>query len=406
MESVGEFSEKESSHVRRKLKDMKIKLDELLQQKNLVDDEMKEIDKEIKIVNLSFEDDKVDAVVHQKSENIIKELQYLSNERELLGKQQENIEVKCKEINKHIQENIENKLSTIQEDLESLQRERKEIVSEDKEVEEKNQQILKESNEIESEMCYLSNMRNQINQDEYEIYSLMRKISEERSKLIMEDELLNKHYEFIIKDLTEVCERRNETMLKLQIDELNENDKNQILDEDLSLAVKQRGLEDQFENWKKEKKQNLKNHEKLDEFNENIQNKYEIVKNKIVNIQEKCQELSNLSNKLKEDYENNQKTKRVLVERFSENDHHLTSLIEKINSHQKEQNVESSTLFEQFQKLNEEKEIILDKNLEISSNMEVLNNQMQNLLVDEKEKKTCLQKNEEVFVVYLLALKY
>ena len=406
MESVGEFSEKESSHVRRKLKDMKIKLDELLQQKNLVDDEMKEIDKEIKIVNLSFEDDKVDAVVHQKSENIIKELQCLSNERELLGKKQENIEVKCKDINKHIQETIENKLSTIQEDLESLQRERKEIVSEDKEVEEKNQQILKESNEIESEMCYLSNMRNQINQDEYEIYSLMGKISEERSKLIMEDELLNKHYEFIIKDLTEVCERRNETMLKLQIDELNENDKNQILDEDLSLAVKQRGLEDQFENWKKEKKENLKNHEKLDEFNENIQNKYEIVKNKIVDIQEKCQELSNLSNKLKEDYENNQKTKRVLVERFSENDHHLTSLIEKINSHQKEQNVESSTLFEQFQKLNEEKEIILDKNLEISSNMEVLNNQMQNLLLDEKEKETCLQKNEEVFVVYLLALKY
>lgn len=191
-----------------------------------------------------------------------------------MGKKQENIEVKCKDINKHIQETIENKLSTIQEDLESLQKERKEIVSEDKEVEEKNQQILKESNEIESEMCYLSNMRNQINQDEYEIYSLMRKISEERSKLIMEDELLNKHYEFIIKDLTEVCERRNETMLKLQIDELNENDKNQILDEDLSLAVKQRGLEDQFENWKNGKKQHLKNHEKLDEFNENIQNKF------------------------------------------------------------------------------------------------------------------------------------
>ena len=334
-------------------------------------------------------------------------MQCLSNERELLGKKQQNIEVKCKEINKHIQETIENKLSTIQEDLESLQRERKEIVSEDKEIEEKNQQILKESNEIESEMYYLSNMRNQINQDEYEIYSLMGKISEERSKLIMEAELLNKHYEFIIKDLTEVCELRNDTMLKLQTDELNENDKNQILDEDLSLAVKQRGLEDQFENWKEEKKQNLKNHEKLDEFNENIQNKHEIVKNKIVNIQERYQELSNLSNKLKKDYENNQKTKRVLVERFSENDHHLTSLIEKINSHQKEQNVESSTLFEQFQKLNEEKEIIIDKNLEISSNMEVLNNQMQNLLLDEKEKETCLQKNEEVqFVVYLLALKY
>lgn len=154
---------------------------------------------------------------------------------------------------------------------------------------------------------------NKLEEDSKEINEIFKQINDERVKLIDQDKLLNARYPAIMESLQFVCEQRMDLQLLINDNSAKEESENI---KDLELAVVQQEIEQQFEEWKKEKEDLLKDNSDLENILESLLVKNETLKQKRKEIFEKKISLSKESDEIARNFEKNQISKEKLVKQF------------------------------------------------------------------------------------------
>ena len=158
--------------------------------------------------------------------------------------------------------------------LENVKNEKERIMREDQELEISNSKLWETTERIKQDTERVTVISSELEKDSKEINEIFTQINNERLKLIDQDKLLNARYPAILESLQLVCQQRIDLQLLVKEDSSKEESEKM---NDLELAVAQQDIEQQFEDWKREKENLLKDNSDLDKILESL-----LVKNEIL----------------------------------------------------------------------------------------------------------------------------
>jgi len=439
---------KEEAEVAKKLNNLKTKLDDLLLEKEAVDQRSAEVDKQLedckqssrikqqikevdiengdeyKLIKCEFDQVTVDRektlekkkIVEKKMENMNNEFEMIVYERNKIRSEDQEIEERCEEMRKQFdtfnQKTSQSDLPDSFEDrLEIIRAAKEAILSEDKEIDEESRLLWIKAHAVKDQMFNNAKKHQLLDADNEEIQKLFNDITNERTKLIEKDNLLNGRYQIIHDNIQNVCEKRVE--LKVEIEskkaETESGDKDSVMQEDLELAVKQKEFENIFENWKKEKASLIQDNKDLDILLDNLMNKFELLKEKKRILVDEDIYLQNQSQELKSKFEMNQNRKDTAIENFKEKEQLTTDLVEEFklltntgNDRTKDQEGEKSDknihhLLEEFEALKQRKNDLRVKDEEVTKKFVLANSEFEDLT---EENNILTQYQEEIETVY------
>ena len=208
--------------------------------------------------------------------------------------------------------------------LENVKNEKERIMRDDHELEISNAKLWETTERIKQDTERVTVISSKLEKDSKEINEIFKQINDERLKLIDQDKLLNARYPAIMESLQLVCQQRIDLQLLVKEDSSKEESEKM---NDLELAVAQQNIEQQFENWKKEKENFLKDNADLDKILESLLVKNEILKQKRTEIFEKKILLSKESDKVASIFEKNQASKEELIKQFKFEEDKIESIV-------------------------------------------------------------------------------
>ena len=228
----------------------------------------------------------------------------------------------------------------------------------------------------------LTVINHKLEEDSKEIDQIYKQINDERVKLIDQDKLLNARYPAIMESLQLVCQQRMNLQLIINdksIDEDSEKVK------DLDLALVQQDIEQQFEDWKKEKEDILKDNDDLEKFLESLLAKNDILKQKRTEIIEKKISLSKESDEVTRIFEQNQTSKEALVRQFKCEDDKIESIVKESREPLNSGSNDFRSFSDNFAHIKEKKQNIADKNIEYNEEISQMRETYENLLSQLKQ---------------------
>ena len=389
--------QEEKKGVKRKLSEIKNKLDILFEEKVKLDKDSAAVTKEIE--DLKNKCNSVDSKSSQSAQNgindeelkiVVEELSAVSLEKNQVKIANDELDLKCKDMEKKFEHilnlNHDKQIGSdsFLEKLEIIRREKEAIIKNDEEIEMDNQNLWIEAREIKHQMEVSSSINQQLEVDSEEMNEIFKKINDERGKLIQQDKLLNDRYSVIYGDIQEVCQERMELQLKMD-GNITEKDKNTYLQQDLLLAVKQKDCEKLFDNWKSEKETLLKDNRDLDGLLDNLLLKFELLKQKKADIQSKMQDLTKESDNLKLKFSDNEGRKNAVIKQFSDAEKHMNDIVHEVTKYYETNTDESNnqndiqSLLEEFEMMKKEKERLSLKDEEIMTRYNNVNSRFESL---------------------------
>ena len=160
---------------------MKNKLDDLLEEKETIDEKLAKLNKEITDMEKSISAPEND------------ETSVISNDAD-----------------------IENNMEGISKELEVVKEEKEGIMKRDAEVETENAKLWEKASALKSQMEHFSVVDATLEEDSKEVNEIFDKINYERSILIEKDKLLNDRYHAIYDGIRSVCIKRMEIKEKME----------------------------------------------------------------------------------------------------------------------------------------------------------------------------------------------
>ena len=388
--------QEEKKGVKRKLSEIKNKLDILFEEKVKLDKDSAAVTKEIE--DLKNKCNSEDSKSSQSAQNdideelklVLEELSSVSFEKNQVKIANDELDIKCKDMEEKFEYilnlNHDSKISSdgYLEKLEIIRREKEAIIKNDEEIEMDNQNLWIEAREIKHQMELSSSINQQLEVDSEEMNEIFKKINDERGKLIQQDKLLNDRYSVIYGDIQEVCQQRMELQQKMD-ENITEKEKNTYLQQDLLLAVKQKDCEKLFDNWKSEKETLLKDNRDLDGLLDNLLLKFELLKQKKANIQSKIEDLNKESEGLKVKFSDNESRKHAVIKQFSDAEKHMNDIVHEVTKYYETNTDESKnqndiqTVLNEFEMMKKEKESLALKDEEIMTRYNNVNSKFESL---------------------------
>lgn len=332
MSDVKEKLHEELESVSEQLHKLKENLDELLQEKILLDEESTFLSNEIKDCR-NNKNSETNAIgdIERDIRKILLELETLEEKKRLIQNENEQLDLVWGKMNTSFQEALHKSQSKNKDSedlfarLEHIKSEKERIISEDHELKTSEKKLWETAERIKLETEKITVISNKLEEDSKEINEIFKQINDERVKLIDKDKLLNERYPAIMESLQLVCEQRLD--LQLLINENSSKKESENL-KDLELAVVQQDIEQQFEEWKKEKEGILKDNCDLDNILESLLAKDETLKQKRTQIFEKKLSLSKESDEVARNFEKNQTVKEKLVKQFKYEEDKIDFIVE------------------------------------------------------------------------------
>ena len=234
-------------------------------------------------------------------------------------------------------------------------------------------------------------INNKLEEDSKEIDKIYEQINDERVKLIDKDKLLNARYPAIMESLQLVCQQRMNLQLIIN-DKSIDKDSEKI--KDLDLALVQQDIEQQFEDWKKEKEDILKNNNDLDKILESLLEKNDILKQKRTEIIEKKISLSKESDEVARSFEQNQTSKEALVRQFKCEDDKIESIVKESRESFNSGSSDFGSFSDNFAQIKEKKQNIANKDIEYNEEISQMRETYENLLSQLKQNEINRQRTD------------
>ena len=234
-------------------------------------------------------------------------------------------------------------------------------------------------------------INNKLEEDSKEIDKIFKQINDERVKLIDQDKLLNARYPAIMESLQLVCQQRMNLQLIIK-DKSIEEDSEKI--KDLDLALVQQDIEQQFEDWKKEKEDILKNNNDLEKILESLLAKNDILKQKRTEIIEKKISLSKESDEVARSFEQNQTSKEALVKQFKCEDDKIESIVKESRESFNSGSSDFGSFSDNFAQIKEKKQNIANKDIEYNEEISQMRETYENLLSQLKQNEINRQRTD------------
>ena len=273
------------------------------------------------------------------------ELEAITEKKREIQNENETLELKCEQMktsfDKTIQKDQDTHSYDILAELEHIKSEKERIMREDNTLELSNSKLWEAAGRIKHETQRVAAISNQLEQDSKEMDEIYKRINDERAKLIDKDKLINARHSAIIESLQTICQQR--MTLQLQINDSsshNSNDESENI-KDLELAVLQKDIEDQFEDWKMEKENILKENSDLDKILDSLLAKNDILKQRNNEIFEKKISLSQESDAISKDFERNQSSKESLIKQFKNEEEKIERIMKESNEYSSSNSTDS-----------------------------------------------------------------
>ena len=277
------------------------------------------------------------------------ELEAITEKKREIQNENDTLELKCEKMKTSFDKTIQKSQDThsydILAELEQIKSEKERIMREDNELELSNSKLWEAAGRVKHETQRVAAISSQLEQDAKEMEEIYKRINDERAKLIDKDKLINARHSAIVESLQAVCQQR--MTLQLQInDSSSSNSSNNSNDEsenikDLELAVLQKDIEDQFEDWKMEKENILKENSDLDKILDSLLAKNDILKQRNNEIFEKKISLSQESDAISKDFERNQSSKESLIKQFKNEEENIERIMKESNEYSSSDSTDS-----------------------------------------------------------------
>ena len=225
-------------------------------------------------------------------------------------------------------------------------------------------------------------INNKLEEDSKEIDRIYKQINDERVKLIDQDKLLNARYPTIMESLQLVCQQRMN--LQLIINDKSKDEESEKV-KDLDLALVQQDIEQQFEEWKKEKEDILKDNNDLEKFLESLLEKNDILKQKRTEIIEKKISLSKESDEVARSFEQNQTSKEALVRQFKCEDDKIESIMKESKESFNSGSSDFQSFSDNFAQIKEKKQKLANKDIEYNEEISQVRETYETLLSQLKQ---------------------
>ena len=191
--------QEEKKGVKRKLSEIKNKLDILFDEKVKLDKDSAAVTKEIEDLKNKFKS--ADSKSSQSAQNgvdeqlkiVLEELSAVSLERYQVKIANDELDLKCEDMEKKFEYilklNPDSKVGSdgFLEKLESIRQEKEAIMKNDERIEMDNEKLWIEAREIKHQMEVSSSINQQLEVDSEEMNEIFKKINDERGKLIQQD---------------------------------------------------------------------------------------------------------------------------------------------------------------------------------------------------------------------------
>ena len=283
--------------------------------------------------------------LEEKLARVMLELEAITEKKREIQNENETLELKCEQMktsfDKTIQKDQDTHSYDILAELEHIKSEKERIMREDNTLELSNSKLWEAAGRIKHETQRVAAISNQLEQDSKEMDEIYKRINDERAKLIDKDKLINARHSAIIESLQTICQQR--MTLQLQINDSsshNSNDESENI-KDLELAVLQKDIEDQFEDWKMEKENILKENSDLDKILDSLLAKNDILKQRNNEIFEKKISLSQESDAISKDFERNQSSKESLIKQFKNEEEKIERIMKESNEYSSSNSTDS-----------------------------------------------------------------
>ena len=372
--------EEEKMRVKKELNKIKGQLGELLEEKEKLDRENIEVKKEIEFVTRE-EDDEQHENQGEKIQNVTEQLAMFTSKKKDVQNRNETLEEKCRIMENQFEElmkvaEAEENSAVFYGKLEEIRKEKEKLIKEDEDIENETKELWREAQNIKSGMENLAKVNSCLDEDSKEIQAIFESINAERFKLVTEDRLLTERFPLILEALEKVCGERKELSNKIDATE-DIDERDDLLNMDLEAALKQKEVEDLFDDWKKKKEKLLDDNKDLDILMIRLQEKCDVLNNKKIELSRRNKELEDDSEQLKEKFSKNQFRKENITREYKIKENTLNRVTEEVDTFYNGDEIYKKEALEEllkkFEGIKCEKSIIVKEDLEISNKIESLN---------------------------------
>ena len=400
MSDVKKKLHEELESVSEQLHKLKENLDELLQEKILLDEESTSLSSEIKDCR-NNENSETNAI-ERDIRKILLDLETLEEKKKFNQNENELMEVVWGKMKTSFEEALHKSQSENKDSedlfarLEHIKSEKERIMSEDHELKSSGKKLWETAERIKLETERITVISNKLEEDSKEIDEIFKQINDERVKLIDKDKLLNARYPAIMESLQLVCEQRMD--LQLLINE-NSSKKESENIKDLELAVVQQDIEQEFEEWKKEKEGILKDNCDLDNILESLLAKNQTLKQKRTQIFEKKLSLSKESDEVARNFEKNQTNKEKLVKQFKCEEDKIDFIVQESRESFNLSSSDMQMFSDNFVQFKDKKQELKTKDIKYTEDMSRIKEKYEMLLSRQKQneiKKQTIDNDEHI----------
>ena len=400
MSDVKKKLHEELESVSEQLHKLKENLDELLQEKILLDEESTSLSSEIKDCR-NNENSETNAI-ERDIRKILLDLETLEEKKKFNQNENELMEVVWGKMKTSFEEALHKSQSENKDSedlfarLEHIKSEKERIMSEDHELKSSGKKLWETAERIKLETERITVISNKLEEDSKEIDEIFKQINDERVKLIDKDKLLNARYPAIMESLQLVCEQRMD--LQLLINE-NSSKKESENIKDLELAVVQQDIEQEFEEWKKEKEGILKDNCDLDNILESLLAKNQTLKQKRTQIFEKKLSLSKESDEVARNFEKNQTNKEKLVKQFKCEEDKIDFIVQESRESFNLSSSDMQMFSDNFVQFKDKKQELKTKDIKYTEEMSRIKEKYEMLLSRQKQneiKKQTIDNDEHI----------